>query len=84
MTKCASCQAELPADGAFCPECGADEETAEALYAPNPDLPEEEVFDYDEYKKREFGKSPVPHGMSVFWWVIAILVLVAVIMMVLR
>lgn len=84
MKTCPNCGELVPEEAKICPECGADEETADALYAPNPDLPDEEEFDYDEYKKREFGKSPVPHGMSVFWWVIAILVLVAVIMMVLR
>ena len=41
------------------------------------DLPDEN-FEYDEFIKREFGdESPVPRGVHWFWWVIALLVVVA-------
>jgi hypothetical protein len=83
---CPNCGAVLSPDVKACPECGADEEMGwgEEAYGPNPDLPDEE-FDYADFKKREFGyKRPVPHGISVFWWIVAIVVLVAILFLVLR
>jgi hypothetical protein len=56
----------------------------EEAYGPNPDLPDEE-FDYEDYTKREFGgKSPIPHGIPVFWWIVGIVVLIAILFFVLR
>jgi hypothetical protein len=44
-----------------------------------------EDFDYDEFVKEEFGqpgKQVRPRGISWFWWVIAIIVTVAFVVLV--
>ena len=77
---CPNCGAELPPKARACPECGADEKTgwSEAASADGLDLPDEK-FDYDDYVKHEFGgQSPVPRGIQWYWWVIALVVLAAV------
>lgn len=69
----------MPPKARACPECGADEQTgwSEAARTDGLDLPEEN-FDYDDFVKREFGdKKPVPRDVHWFWWVIALLVVVA-------
>ena len=83
---CPNCGADVPAKAKACPECGSDEQTgwSEEAHASGLELPEEE-FDYGDYVKREFGsKSPVPHGIHWFWWVIAVLVLGAFLFLWLR
>lgn len=40
------------------------------------DLPDEE-FDYEDFCKREFGKSPhLKTGLKWYWWVLAVVLLV--------
>ena len=83
---CPNCGADVPAKAKACPECGSDEQTgwSEEAHASGLELPEEE-FDYGDYVKREFGsKSPVPHGIHWFWWVIAFLLLGAFLFLWLR
>jgi zinc-ribbon domain len=83
---CPNCGAVVPADAKVCPACGADENMGwdEEAYGPNPDLPDEE-FDYEDFKKREFGsRSPVPHGIPIFWWIVAIVALIAFLFLWLR
>ena len=76
---CPNCGASVPRNARACPQCGSDEQTgwSEDTHADGLDLPEEK-FDYDDFVEREFGtKKPKPHGIHWFWWVIAILVLIA-------
>jgi len=76
---CPNCGAEVPPHARSCPECGSDEETgwSDEAYASNLGLPDDQ-FDYDEFTKREFGtKSPVPHGLHWWWWVVGIGLLTA-------
>jgi hypothetical protein len=78
---CPNCGAEIPPNAKVCPECGADEKTgwSEEGGTGGLDLPDEN-FDYEDFVKREFGggkKSPVPHGIHWFWWVVAVIVLIA-------
>jgi hypothetical protein len=85
---CPNCGAEVPPEAKVCPECGADEKTgwSEGAETAGLDLPDEN-FDYDEFVKREFGggkKSPVPHGVHWFWWLIAVLILAAFLWTLLR
>jgi hypothetical protein len=83
---CPNCGAEVPRNAKACPECGSDEQTgwSEETKADGLDLPEEK-FDYEDYVKREFGpKKVVPHGISWFWWVAAILVIGAFVLLVVR
>ena len=40
------------------------------------DLPDED-FDHDEFVRQEFGSSVKPAGMKTVWWVTAILIIIA-------
>lgn len=78
---CPNCGADVPAKARACPECGSDEETgwAEDAYAEGLDLPDRE-FNYDTFVEKEFGKKPVPHGIRWFWWIVAVILLVLVLL----
>jgi len=83
---CPNCGADVPPKASTCPECGADETTgwSEAANYSGLDLPDEN-FDYKEFTEREFGsKKVLPHGIGVFWWVTAVLVLAAILWLWLR
>ena len=76
---CHNCGAEVPERAKACPECGSDEQTGWSAAAESSglDLPDEE-FDYDDFVKKEFGdKSPVPRGLHWFWWLVAIIIIIA-------
>ena len=76
---CPNCGAEVPGNAKACPECGSDEQTgwSEEAHADGLGLPDEE-FDYGDFVKREFGtKNPVPRGIHWLWWVMAVLVVAA-------
>ena len=79
---CPVCGAEVPRQARACPECGADEKSgwAEDAYPNHLNLPDDE-FDYDEFAEREFGGTGEirPRGLSLFWWIVAILILAAMI-----
>lgn len=76
---CPNCGADVPPKAKACPECGACEATgwSEDANASGLDLPDES-FDYDEYVRREFSgrKEFVPRGIRVFWWSVAVLLLI--------
>jgi hypothetical protein len=64
-----------------CSECGADHLSGwreDAGDYDGVDLPEDD-FDYNEFVRREFGKSPKPAGMSAGWWLVALALLVVTI-----
>jgi hypothetical protein len=75
---CPHCGAEVPANAKACPGCGADERTAwsEEAEQQGSEYPEED-FNYEDFVRKEFGNRPVPRGISWFWWVVAVLVLAA-------
>ena len=78
---CPNCGAEVPPGAKACPACGSDEHTGWSGQArcDDLDLPDEN-FDYDDFVKREFaGGKPIPRGIHWFWWVVAILVAVALV-----
>jgi uncharacterized membrane protein YvbJ len=81
---CPNCGAEVPENARACPGCGSDEQTgwSEKASVDALDLPDEE-FDYEDFAAREFGakKSVRPRGLNRFWWVIAVLVLIAIVML---
>jgi hypothetical protein len=81
---CPNCGAEVPENARACPGCGSDERTgwSEKAGVDGLDLPDED-FDYEEFAAREFGakKSVRPRGVKRFWWVIAVLVLIAIVML---
>jgi uncharacterized membrane protein YvbJ len=83
---CPNCGASVPRNAKACPECGSDEQTgwSDEAESTGIDLPDDS-FDYDDFVKKEFGaKSPVPHGIKWYWWVIAVLLLVAFLFFFLR
>jgi uncharacterized membrane protein YvbJ len=76
---CPSCGEDVPRDALACPECGADHnsgwrEDADTYDAV--DLPDED-FNYDEFVKREFGSFPKTAASKPVWWITAILLIVA-------
>ena len=83
---CPNCGTEVPPSARACPECGADEKTgwSEEASGDGLDLPEEK-FDYDDFVDREFGsRKPVPRGIAWFWWVVALALLLAIVIFLLR
>lgn len=87
MTKapesCPVCGEDVPPGALACPECGADELTgwrADADTTGGLGLPDEE-FDYEDFKRREFGSGAKPEGISWAWWAAAVAVLLAFIAM---
>ena len=72
----------MPRNVLACPECGADERSGwrgdVGLYGEDPAL---DSIDYDDFVKGEFGSRTKPPGLSTFWWVVAIAVLVAVLLL---
>jgi hypothetical protein len=83
---CPNCGAEVPPKAKACPECGSDEQTgwSDAAQGSGLGLPDEE-FDYDRFVQREFGgKRPIPAGIHWFWWAVAVLVVAAFLLLLLR
>lgn len=82
---CPNCGATVPRNAKACPQCGSDEETgwSDATETDGLDLPDEN-FDYGEFVKKEFGKSPVPHGIKWYWWVVAVMLVAAFLLFCLR
>lgn len=83
---CPNCGTEVPRGAKACPECGSDEETgwSEDAAADNLGLPDDN-FNYEEFVKEEFGgASAKPRGISWFWWVIAVVVLLGFVLMMVR
>lgn len=77
---CPNCGAEVPRNAKACPECGSDEKTgwSENARASDLGLPDEN-FDYDDFIKREFGGERKPRGIGWFWWLVAVIVLAALV-----
>ena len=79
---CPNCGTELSPKARVCPHCGSDEKTgwSDDAHVGGLDLPDEK-FDYDEFVKNEFGSSRVkPRGLHWFWWLVALLLLIAVVL----
>ena len=73
------CNEDVPRNSLACPECGADHnsgwrEDADTYDAV--DLPDE-AFDYAQFVEQEFGSSTKPTAIKTFWWITAIVVIVA-------
>jgi hypothetical protein len=83
---CPNCGAEVPRNAKACPGCGSDDNTgwSEEASTGGLDLPDED-FNYQEFVKEEFGsRSPVPAGRHWFWWIVAVLILVAFVLLCVR
>ncbi len=80
---CPVCGEDVPGGALACPECGADHNSGwrqDADTYDGLDLPGED-FDHDEFVRREFGSSLKPAGMKMIWWITAIFILLASMML---
>jgi hypothetical protein len=83
---CPNCGAEVPPRARACPQCGSCDATgwSEEASAAGLGLPEEE-FDYEDYTRREFGGGGrAPRGILRFWWLLAILVVILILVLALK
>lgn len=78
---CPNCGAEVPPRAKACPQCGSDERTgwSEDAQSGRLDLPDED-FDYEDYVKREFNGEIKPRGLHWFWWLVALLLLIGIVL----
>jgi len=84
--ECPVCGAEVHPNALACRECGADHNSGwreDAETYDGIDLPAE-GFDYDEFVRREFGGGAKPAGIKPVWWVTAVILLIASIVLHLR
>jgi len=76
--ECPNCGADVPANAKVCPECGADERTGwneEATRYDGLDLPSSE----DESPPLKSKRSRTSLGISRFWWIIGIVLVLLLI-----
>jgi len=79
---CPACGSSVPPNAACCPHCGSDPQTgwSDRATAQHLGISDPDDFDYNEFVKAEFAdpKPQVrPHGISWFWWIIAIILTLA-------
>jgi hypothetical protein len=76
---CPNCGEDVPEKALACPECGADWDTGWKLtgYAGGETSDPEDEFDYREAFDKEFGSSAKPVGMKLAWWIVGVVLLVA-------
>ena len=75
---CPICSADIPPNAKACPECGACEKSGwseDAAYD-GLGLPDED-FDYDKFAAEEFGGGARKSRKERFWWIVALLALIA-------
>ena len=75
---CPGCGDEVRVGSKGCPKCNHLDpwEIEENESYDGIDLPDDE-FNYDEFIKREFGGGIPKKGKALFWWIVAVIVLVA-------
>jgi hypothetical protein len=79
---CPVCGEDVPHNALACPECGADHNSGWREDAERYDgvqLPEHD-FDYNDFVKQEFGSQAKPPGLKTIWWIVGIVLIVAVIL----
>ncbi|MEM9481053.1 MAG: hypothetical protein AAGA58_15485 [Verrucomicrobiota bacterium] len=86
---CPGCGAELAVGSNGCPTCNKEAVKKKSWeqdnYLDGLDLPgEEDEFDYEEFKQREFGGGLRPKGIKPLWWITGIILVLAFGWMVLR
>lgn len=80
---CPICGDDVPRNAKACPECGADEHTGWKEGADSDSglaLPDDE-FDYDKFVADEFGGVAKRSTKQLFWWLAAIAVLLALVLL---
>jgi RNA polymerase subunit RPABC4/transcription elongation factor Spt4 len=85
---CPNCGAEVPSKAKVCPECGSDEKTgwSENTIYDGTDIvdPDEDDFNYEDWRRRESGGGKRRSPREWLWWVIAVAVLVAFLLFFIR
>jgi hypothetical protein len=83
--ECPNCGAEVPQNARACPECGSDTDTgwSEAAETSGLDLPDQD-FDYQDFVNREFGTGGRASKKSWAWIGVALLLVVALLIFLLR
>jgi endogenous inhibitor of DNA gyrase (YacG/DUF329 family) len=79
--ECPVCGAEVPRGARACPECGADERTGwneEATRYDGLDLPDSAFDEAEPPTRMRKRAGSAASGMTGFWWVVAIIVVIAV------
>lgn len=79
---CPVCGEDVPRDVRACPECGADHNSGWREGGDDydgVDLPEHE-FNYDDFVKQEFGSQGKPAGLNTIWWIVGIVVIIALVL----
>ena len=80
---CPVCGEDVPRGALACPECGADHRSGwreDAAVYDGVDAGEDD-FDYDRFVAEEFGSSPKPAGTKTIWWVTAVVLLLALVLL---
>ena len=80
---CPVCGENVPRGALACPECGADHRSGwkeDAGAYDSAGLPDEE-FDYDEFVAEEFGTGHKPKGIATTWWIAAIVLICALLVL---
>jgi len=75
--ECPVCGEEVPRGALACPECGADHRSGwreDAGTYDGVDIPDGN-FDYDEFVRQEFTRSPKPSGLRPVWWITGLVLL---------
>jgi hypothetical protein len=82
---CPVCGEDVPRRALACPQCGSDHNTGwkeDAYTYDGLDLPDDpDEFNYDEFVQKEFGPRSLPTGYSPFWWLIAVVLLVMLVLL---
>ncbi|MEM7599928.1 MAG: hypothetical protein AAF357_00765 [Verrucomicrobiota bacterium] len=85
--ECPSCGAEVSPNAAGCRQCGArkvEGSWVDPGVYDGVELPNDDDFDYDGFVEREFGPgSSKKSGKELFWWIVAIITLIAFALLVL-
>lgn len=86
-TECPICGADVPRGALACPECGADERTGwneESTRYDGLDLPAESFEDAHDPASRKPASPRRSAGASRLWWIVGLILLVALLVTVLR
>lgn len=84
--ECANCGAPIPRGAKACPECGADERTGwretsiyDGLELPDTAFESEGESESEGDRKRGIRRHAHVNGIRWYWWVVAILVITALV-----
>ena len=76
---CPGCGDEVKVGSPGCPRCDNLDpwEIEENQIQDGLDLPGDDDFDYEEFVEKEFGDNIPGKGIRLFWWITAVILLIA-------